>query len=99
MSTAATANRTTTPKTAAEAPPKKDLSGLIPYLRRYAGSIVFGLIVVVLMGVVGNFIPLAIGIMTDTLAGSTAPFQNTATATAHLGAALPHLSTLSRSIP
>jgi ATP-binding cassette subfamily B protein len=100
MSTAATANGTAASKSAAEAPPKKDLSGLIPYLRRYTGNIVFGLIVVVLMCVIGNFIPLAIGIMTDTLAGSTAPFQNEATpGTAHLSAALPHLSTLSRSIP
>src|SRR4030095_2208777 len=51
-------------------PPKKDLSGLMPYLRRYTGGIVVGLLTVLLMGIIGNFIPLATGVMTDTLAGN-----------------------------
>ena len=63
MSTAATVNAAAAPKNALDSPPKKDLSGLIPYLRRYTWGIVFGLLVVVLMGIIGNVVPLAIGIM------------------------------------
>lgn len=99
MSTAATVNAGAAPKNTIDSPPKKDLSGLIPYLRRYTGSIVFGLLVVVLMGIIGNVLPLAIGIMTDTLAGSPAPFQHASAQGTVAMAALPHLSTLTRSIP
>jgi len=49
--------------------PKKDLSGLMPYLRRYRGGIVLGLVSVVLMSLLGNLIPLATGVITDTLRG------------------------------
>src|SRR5207244_2906685 len=45
-------------------------------LRRYTWSIVFGLFMVVLMGIIGNVLPLAIGILTDTLSGSPAPFEH-----------------------
>src|SRR5437879_13903714 len=48
----------------------------MPYLRRYTGGIVFGLLTVVLMGVVGNILPLATGVMTDTLAGNAVPFEH-----------------------
>src|SRR5262245_58356704 len=58
------------------APPKKDLSGLMPYLRRYTGGIVLGLLTVLVMGIVGNIIPLATGVMTDTLAGNPVPFEH-----------------------
>jgi ATP-binding cassette subfamily B protein len=78
-------------------PPSKDLRGLMPYLRRYTGSIIFGLFMVVLMGIVGNVLPLAVGIMTDTLSGSQAPFEHSRAGSTL--AALPHLSTLSRAIP
>jgi ATP-binding cassette subfamily B multidrug efflux pump len=100
MSTAATVNAAAS-KNTLDSPPKKDLSGLIPYLRRYTGGIIFGLLVVVLMGIIGNVLPLAIGIMTDTLAGSPAPFQHALTeGTASVPlVALPHFSTLTRSIP
>src|ERR1700682_155801 len=98
MSTAAV-NAGTASAKSLDLPPKKDLSGLIPYLRRYTGAIIFGLVVVVLMGVIGNVLPLAIGIMTDTLAGSPAPFQHVSATAAATIAALPHLSTLTRSIP
>src|SRR5215469_12921941 len=81
-----------------EPPPSKDLRGLMPYLRRYTGSIVFGLLMVVLMGVIGNVLPLAIGILTDTLSGSPAPFEHAAGPTAVIRAT-PRLSTLSRAIP
>jgi ATP-binding cassette, subfamily B, multidrug efflux pump len=81
------------------APPKKDLSGLMPYLRRYTDGIVVGLLTVLLMGIIGNVIPLATGVMTDTLAGNPVPFEH-ATAT-HNRVMLPGLSgsALSRSIP
>jgi ATP-binding cassette subfamily B protein len=98
MSTAAVSHATTAPKSSLDSPPKKDLSGLFPYLRRYTGGIVYGLLVVVLMGIIGNVLPLAIGIMTDTLAGSPAPFQHAPGPQAAISA-LPKLSALSGSIP
>ena len=72
----ATANRAA-PKADRPSPPKKDLSGLMPYLRRYPGGIFIGLLTVVLMGIIGNALPLATGVMTDTLAGNPVPFEHT----------------------
>ncbi len=86
------------PNPTKEAPPKKDLSGLMPYLRRYPGRIVVGLLVVVLMSVIGNVLPLATGIMTDTLAGNPVPFQHAARTGISPALGL-NPSTLSRSIP
>ena len=86
------------PRPTKEAPPKKDMSGLIPYLRRYPGGIIVGLLVVVLMSVIGNVLPLATGIMTDTLAGNPVPFQHS-TQTGVSPALGLNPSTLSRSIP
>src|SRR5947209_20179192 len=65
-----------TSKVPREAASDKGLRGLMPYLRRYTGGIVFGLLTVVLMGAVGNVIPLVPGIMTDVLAGNSVPFQH-----------------------
>ena len=79
-------------------PPSKDLRGLMPYLRRYTWSIVFGLLMVVMMGILGNVLPLAIGILTDTLSGSPAPFEHAGNAGAALSA-MHRLSALSRAIP
>src|SRR5205807_5782636 len=59
-----------------ESTPDKGLRGLMPYLRRYPGGIVFGLLTVVLMSIVGNALPLATGVMTDTLAGNSVPFEH-----------------------
>src|SRR5881275_2064437 len=81
-----------------EPPPSKDLRGLMPYLRRYTWSIVFGLVTVFLMGVVTNVLPLATGVMTDTLAGSPAPFEHAGGKGAAI-AAVPRVSALSRAIP
>ncbi|HEX8763965.1 MAG TPA: ABC transporter transmembrane domain-containing protein, partial [Candidatus Acidoferrum sp.] len=100
MSEATTRKGTPVSNAGQEPPPNKDLRGLMPYLRRYTGSIVIGLFMVFLMGVVTNVLPLATGVMTDTLAGSPAPFE-------HAGgnvkgpalAAVPRVSTLSRAIP
>jgi len=55
---------------------KKDLSGLMPYLKRYKSGIVIGLVSVVLMSLLGNLIPLATGVITDTLRGDPVPFQH-----------------------
>src|SRR5213082_568467 len=81
-----------------EPPPSKDLRGLMPYLRRYTWSIVFGLVTVFLMGIVTNVLPLATGVMTDTLAGSPAPFEHAGGKGAAI-AAVPRVSALSRAIP
>jgi ATP-binding cassette subfamily B multidrug efflux pump len=78
MSAAAPANAGKTPagKAAPKSSAMKNLVGLRPYLRRYPGGITIGLITLVLMGVVGNVIPLATGILTDTLTGSPRPFAH-----------------------
>jgi ATP-binding cassette, subfamily B, multidrug efflux pump len=60
----------------AQTKPKKDLRGLSPYLKRYPGGIVFGLLCVLLMSILGNLIPLATGVITDTLRGDPVPFQH-----------------------
>ncbi len=95
MSVAATAIG---PSAAAKKPPKvsawKSLLGLIPYLKRYRGGISLGLFTLALMGIVGNVIPLAMGIITDILMGSERPFAHSA----HAVAGIPQ-SWLSRLIP
>jgi len=55
---------------------KKDLSCLMPYLKRYTSGIVIGLVSVVLMSLLGNLIPLSTGVITDTLRGDPVPFQH-----------------------
>ncbi len=54
----------------------ENLLGLRPYLKRYPGAITLGLATLVLMGLIGNVIPLATGILTDTLTGSPRPFAH-----------------------
>ena len=76
--------------------PKKDLRGLMPYLKRYKSGIVVGLLSVVLMGLLGNVIPLATGVITDTLRGDPIPFQHGGTDT--IGQTV-NTPTLSRLIP
>ena len=72
----------------------------MPYLRRYTFSIVLGLVVVLLMGIVGNVIPLATGVITDTLAGNSVPFEQSAGSNGTAAAVtLLQASKLSRSIP
>ena len=75
MSTAATA-----PRKAATNQSKKstwqNLRGLVPYLGRYKGAIALGLLTLALMGIIGNIVPLATGIITDALAGSPRPFSH-----------------------
>jgi ATP-binding cassette, subfamily B, multidrug efflux pump len=81
MSPAATTSAALgTKAAAAKQPPKasawKNLRGLFPYLRRYPGGLALGLLATVLMGIIGNIVPLAIGIIIDVLAGSERPFSN-----------------------
>ncbi|HXO61212.1 MAG TPA: ABC transporter ATP-binding protein [Candidatus Acidoferrales bacterium] len=81
MSAAATTSSALeTRAAAANQPPKasswKNLRGLFPYLRRYPGGLALGLLATVLMGIIGNIVPLAIGIIIDVLAGSERPFSN-----------------------
>jgi ATP-binding cassette subfamily B multidrug efflux pump len=81
MSAAATTGAALGTKTAAaKQPPKasswRNLHGLFPYLRRYPGGLALGLLATLLMGIIGNIVPLAIGIIIDVLAGSERPFSN-----------------------
>jgi ATP-binding cassette subfamily B multidrug efflux pump len=80
MSAAATTSAAVGTKVASNEPPKvsawKNLRGLFPYLRRYPGGLALGLLATVLMGIIGNIVPLAIGIIIDVLAGSARPFSN-----------------------
>src|SRR5579864_475970 len=100
MSEATTRTSSPAPNAGQDPPPSKDLRGLMPYLRRYTGSIVVGLLMVFLMGVVTYVLPLATGVMTDTLAGSPAPFENAGgKGKAPALAAIPRVSALSRAIP
>ena len=48
----------------------KNLRGLFPYLRSYTGANRARTDGVALMGIVGNVLPLAIGLISDVLAGS-----------------------------
>ena len=98
MSQSPRASGNQAPRPTKEAPPKKDLSGLLPYLRRYPGGIIIGLLVVVLMGVVGNVLPLATGVITDTLSGNPVPFEHTMVTGVPVVLGI-NASTLSRSIP
>ncbi len=48
---------------------------MLPYLGHYKGAIALGLLTLVVMGLIGSVVPLATGIITDTLAGSARPFE------------------------
>jgi ATP-binding cassette subfamily B protein len=74
----------------------ENLRGLWPYLGRYTGPISLGLVALAIMGLIGVIVPLATGIITDTLAGSARPFEQVAPGvTADVGA----LQWLSNHIP
>ncbi len=76
MSAPATTRPANTPaKTKAKVSARKNLRGLLPYLGKYKGAIVFGFLTLALMTLIGNIVPLATGIITDTLAGSRRPFE------------------------
>jgi ATP-binding cassette, subfamily B, multidrug efflux pump len=76
MSTTATATQSAArKKSAPKSSSWKNLSGLVPYLGRYKGAIAVGMLTLALMGLVGAIVPLATGIITDTLTGSARPFE------------------------
>src|SRR6267143_4164706 len=99
MSAVPSAKANRAPRVSRDAPPNKDLRGLMPYLRRYPVGIVVGLLMVVLMGIVGNVLPLATGVMTDTLAGNPVPFEHATPTGAPPVAFGLNPATLSRSVP
>src|SRR2546428_556136 len=98
MSAVPPANANRTREVSRDAPPDKDLRGLMPYLRRYPLGIIFGLLMVVLMSIVVIDLPLDTGIMTDTLAGNAVPFEHSTQTGSPLVVAL-NSSKLSNSIP
>jgi ATP-binding cassette subfamily B protein len=69
------------PPLSAEAPAPQasgwdHLKRLIPYITRYKATSALGILTLILMGLVGNLVPLVIGIFTDVLVGSPIPFKN-----------------------
>jgi ATP-binding cassette subfamily B protein len=56
----------------------KNLVGLLPYLSRYRGATALGMFALVVSSVAQNVIPLATGVLTDILAGSAHPFEQSA---------------------
>jgi ATP-binding cassette subfamily B protein len=96
MSAAATTLRAGEPaKTGAKASSWENLRGLLPYLGRYKGAIAFGMSTLALMCLIGSLVPLATGIITDTLAGSPRPFE----VAMHGAPLVPPLSWLSDVMP
>ena len=75
MSAAPANTNTTSAKKPKKSSSWAHLRGLVPYLGRYKGAIAFGLVTLAIMGLIGNIIPLATGVITDTLAGSQRPFE------------------------
>jgi len=73
----------------------ENLRGLWPYLGRYKGAIALGMLTLALMGFIGNIVPLATGVITDTLAGSERPFERSMHASKDVGP----LNWLSNKIP
>ena len=53
----------------ARVPGWKQLIRLMPYLGRYKGGMTIGLITLVAMGIVGNIVPLIMGVIFDCLGG------------------------------
>ena len=96
MSSAAAATGIPTARKPQAASGWAHLRGLIPYLGRYKGPISIGLATLVLMSFIGTVIPLAAGIITDTLTGSATPFEHTQGTGAH---AAPVITSLGRLIP
>jgi ATP-binding cassette subfamily B protein len=94
MSTSAAVLRAGGPKNP-KVSARENLRGLWPYLGRYKGSIALGMFTLALMGLIGNIVPLATGVITDTLAGSSHPFERAT----HGGADVGPLNWLSHLAP
>ncbi len=52
----------------------KELQRLVPYVTRHKGMMALGLLTLVLMGLIGNLVPLVIGTISDLLVGAPLPF-------------------------
>ncbi len=61
---------------APDKPARKNLAGLWPYLARYKGGVILGMLTLTLTGLVGNIVPLVIGLITDSIAGTAQPLAN-----------------------
>jgi ATP-binding cassette subfamily B multidrug efflux pump len=99
---ATTVNAATGGEHAQKASSWRNLVGLLPYLRKYTGGIILGLVALALMGLVGIIWPLATGIITDTLAGSPHPFEHSSSdrpGVVHPVASVGVANWLSNSIP
>ncbi len=59
----------------ARVPGWKQLLRLMPYLGRYKGGMTIGLITLVAMGLVGNLVPLIMGVIFDCLRGEPTPLS------------------------
>lgn len=70
----------------------RELRRLIPFLRPYKGATAFGLLTLLMMGLIGALPPLIIGIITDCLTRAPEPMPNL------LGASRPGVTTLLHSV-
>src|SRR4029077_5940328 len=75
---AATIGASSAAKKPAKTSSWKNLVGLLPYLSRYRGATALGMFALVVSSVAQNVIPLATGVLTDILAGSAHPFEQSA---------------------
>ena len=62
----------------ARVPGWKQLIRLMPYLGRYKGGMTIGMITLVAMGIIGNIVPLIMGIIFDCLGGEVSPLSKLA---------------------
>src|SRR6266849_5534190 len=67
----------------------KGLLGLLPYLAKYKRGLTVGSLTLAIGALVGNFIPLVIGVITDCLAGTPQPLANLPAARRIIQAILP----------
>ena len=64
------------PQTARKSPPTaRNLSALIPYLKRYQGGVWLGILTVAGMGITGILVPLITGEIIDLISGAATPLQ------------------------
>ena len=56
----------------------KQLVRLLPYLGRYKGGMTIGMVTLVAMGIIGNLVPLIMGVIFDCLGGETSPLSKLA---------------------
>ena len=62
----------------ARVPGWKQLVRLLPYLGRYKGGMTIGMLTLVAMGIIGNLVPLVMGVIFDCLGGEASPLSKLA---------------------